>query len=150
MQYDKIISSFLNEDEIPGGKADGKSVEDIAKKHGVPVSQIKAQLRMGIKVEFEHTNDIDKATEISLDHLDECPTYYTRLKKMEKECEVDEMVSADVVGGSGLEGNIAAQDNVDYAGKDTRKPTILGAKKKRYRKCKDGKCKKEEIPIQRR
>jgi hypothetical protein len=35
---------------------------------------------MGIKVELEHTDDIDKAKKIALDHLAENPFYYTALK----------------------------------------------------------------------
>jgi hypothetical protein len=39
-----------------------------------------AELRMGIKVEMEHTDDLDKAKKIALDHLAENPYYYTALK----------------------------------------------------------------------
>jgi hypothetical protein len=35
---------------------------------------------MGIKVELEHTDDLDKAKKIALDHLAENPYYYTALK----------------------------------------------------------------------
>ena len=38
------------------------------------------ELRMGIKVELEHTDDLDKAKKIALDHLSENPFYYTALK----------------------------------------------------------------------
>jgi hypothetical protein len=38
------------------------------------------ELRMGIKVEMEHTNDLNKAKKIALDHLSENPIYYTQLK----------------------------------------------------------------------
>jgi hypothetical protein len=38
------------------------------------------ELRMGIRVEMEHTDDIDKAKKIALDHLAENPYYYTALK----------------------------------------------------------------------
>jgi hypothetical protein len=44
------------------------------------------QLAMGIEVEKEHTDDPEEAKKIALDHLSECQTYYTRLKKLEKEC----------------------------------------------------------------
>jgi hypothetical protein len=39
-----------------------------------------AELRMGIKVELEHTDVLDKAKKIALDHLAENPFYYTALK----------------------------------------------------------------------
>ena len=38
------------------------------------------ELRMGIRVEMEHTDNIDKAKKIALDHLAENPFYYTALK----------------------------------------------------------------------
>ena len=38
------------------------------------------ELRMGIKVELEHTKVLDKAKKIALDHLAENPFYYTALK----------------------------------------------------------------------
>ncbi len=60
-----------------------KSVEQIAKKHRLEVSFVKNQLEMGIPIEHEHTKDKDLATDIALQHLDEIPDYYTRLKKME-------------------------------------------------------------------
>lgn len=42
-----------------------------------------AQLRAGIKIEMEHTDDPNTARQIALDHLRELPDYYTRLKAME-------------------------------------------------------------------
>lgn len=39
------------------------------------------QLKVGIKVEMEHTNDIKVATKIALQHLAEDPQYYTKLTK---------------------------------------------------------------------
>jgi hypothetical protein len=60
-----------------------KSVEQIAKKHRLEVSFIQKQLDMGEPIEHEHTKDHRLAMEIALQHLDEIPDYYTRLKKME-------------------------------------------------------------------
>lgn len=42
------------------------------------------QLAMGTKVEMEHTKDRAKARDIAFDHLKEDPSYYTKLKKVEK------------------------------------------------------------------
>jgi hypothetical protein len=39
-----------------------------------------SELRMGIRVEMEHTKDPKKAEKIALDHLAENPFYYTQLK----------------------------------------------------------------------
>lgn len=41
------------------------------------------ELKMGIKVEYEHTTDPATSKRIALDHLAELPDYYTRLKIME-------------------------------------------------------------------
>lgn len=41
------------------------------------------QLKMGIKIEMEHTDDLETAKHITKDHLDESPIYYSKLKKME-------------------------------------------------------------------
>lgn len=59
------------------------NVQQIAAKHKVEVSTIKAQLRKGVKVELEHTTDKNQAREIALDHLSEYPDYYDRLEKVE-------------------------------------------------------------------
>ena len=47
------------------------------------VSDIQRQLDMGVPIEHEHTRNKTLATDIALQHLDEFPDYYTRLKKME-------------------------------------------------------------------
>lgn len=60
-----------------------KTVEQIAKKHRLDVSFIQKQLDMGEPIEHEHTQDHNLARNIALQHLDEIPDYYTRLKKME-------------------------------------------------------------------
>ena len=39
------------------------------------------QLRIGIEVEKEHTDDEEVAEKIARDHLQEDPHYYTKLKK---------------------------------------------------------------------
>lgn len=43
------------------------------------------QLKMGIEVEKEHTDDENIALEIAKDHLAEIPIYYTLLLQMEKD-----------------------------------------------------------------
>jgi hypothetical protein len=65
--------------KLKGGKADGKAITDFDLQ----------QLLMGIKVEQEHTTDKMTALEISTDHLEEFPDYYTRLEKMEKEADAE-------------------------------------------------------------
>jgi len=48
------------------------------------------QLRMGIKVEMEHTRCPQISKRIALDHLAELGDYYTRLAKMEEEGGVED------------------------------------------------------------
>jgi hypothetical protein len=60
-----------------------RTVEQIAKKHRLKVSFIQKQLDMGQPIEHEHTKNHEIAREIALQHIDEIPDYYTRLKKME-------------------------------------------------------------------
>ena len=77
-----------------------KSVQQIAKKHRMDVSDIKKQLDMGIPIEHEHTKDKVLATDIALQHLDEIPDYYTRLIKMERDAKKDHKKFKDVKEGT--------------------------------------------------
>jgi len=78
------ISAYLIlEDKIPGGLAQGKTLEDIAKKHNIEVDDLLDQLKKGVKVEKEHTTNGDIAREIAMDHLWEDPKYYDKLEKIE-------------------------------------------------------------------
>lgn len=43
------------------------------------------ELKKGIEIEYEHTNNPEISKRIALDHLSEIDDYYTRLIKMEKE-----------------------------------------------------------------
>ena len=63
------------------------SVRELAKKYATDPSEIYRRVNRGVKVEFEHTNDIEVATEIAMDHLSEKLDYYTRLSKIENESE---------------------------------------------------------------
>jgi hypothetical protein len=76
-----------------------KTVEEIAKKHRLKVSFIQKQLDMGAPIEHEHTKNQKLATEIALQHLDEIPDYYTRLKKMEAEAKKHHKKFKDVNEG---------------------------------------------------
>ena len=73
-----------------------KTVEQIAKKHRLDVSFIQKQLDMGEPIEHEHTGDHDLAKDIALQHLDEIPDYYTRLKKMEASAKKEHKKFKDV------------------------------------------------------
>jgi len=87
-----------------------KSVEKIAKKHRLEVSFVKHQLEMGIPIEHEHTKDKDLATDIALQHLDEIPDYYTRLKKMESDAKKHHKKFKDVKEHCGCEEDGAVEE----------------------------------------
>jgi hypothetical protein len=70
---------------IKGGKADKMTAKDIADKFKLPVSKINAQITKGVKIEIEHTDNKERATEIAMDHISEFPDYYDRLETMEKD-----------------------------------------------------------------
>ena len=82
-----------------GGKAPHKDkVEDM-------ILKLKNQLNKGIKVEMEHKMGKAEATRIALDHLEEFPDYYDRLKKIESK----EATGSGSAGG--FAGPIAFKDS---------------------------------------
>jgi len=85
MKDGKRVPNCVPIKEVEGGLSKGMSVASVAEKHGVSVEEIKAQLKTGVEVEKEHTDDNVEAAKIALDHLVEDPLYYTKLQKMETE-----------------------------------------------------------------
>jgi hypothetical protein len=83
-EFDAILKQI--EDEKAGEEAvkaqyDEELNEAKYKKPELHPNQIHpGELRMGIRVEMEHTDDPKKAEKIALDHLAENPFYYTALK----------------------------------------------------------------------
>lgn len=69
----------LYEEFIPGGRASGITIDQLASAHGVDAKDIHKQLAVGIEVEMEHTTSREKAEEIAMDHVAEDPHYYTKL-----------------------------------------------------------------------
>jgi hypothetical protein len=92
---DWIKNRPLMEQKIKGGKADKKSLKDIADKFDVNLSELKKELAIGIKVEMEHTKNKSTAEDIAMDHLSEIPDYYTRLSKMENKAQRDWRLNED-------------------------------------------------------
>lgn len=91
----------MTEEKDPKGPVQSyKSPKEIAKKHGVSLDLIKKQLEMGIKVEGEHTSDKTAARITALQHLDEVPDYYTKLKKIEKKSTKSESVTIEDMFGN--------------------------------------------------
>jgi hypothetical protein len=76
----KDASSDSWQDKMTGGLADKKKPKDFDSD----------ALEKGIKVEMEHTNDRQVASEITMDHLSENPKYYDYLEDMEDKMEKEE------------------------------------------------------------
>ena len=91
----KNFKEFINETKALKIKSH-KTVDEIAKKHRLDISFIQNQLEMGIPIEHEHTRDKVLATDIALQHLNEIPDYYTRLKKMESSAKKEHKKFKDV------------------------------------------------------
>lgn len=53
----------------------------------LPKGISRAELKRGMRVEAEHSNDPRIQECIARAHLAECATYYRRLAKLEKACE---------------------------------------------------------------
>jgi hypothetical protein len=69
----KSLNEASKKQKLKGGKGDKLTADQVNY----------FEFRKGWKIELEHTDDIDKAKEIALDHLAEDPNYYTRLDIME-------------------------------------------------------------------
>ena len=78
-----------------------KSPEEVAKKHKVPLEKIMKQVKMGTKVEGEHTTSKSGARITALQHVDELPDYYTKLKKVEKKKTMKESLETAKMGLEG-------------------------------------------------
>ena len=102
--YKKLDDEKDNDDKIDYTKvkpAKAKDMADFLKtqlslesevgrhNHVPKTAFIPTQLKIGQKIEHEHTDDNRKALNIAKDHLAEIPDYYTRLTKMEKDAEKD-------------------------------------------------------------
>jgi hypothetical protein len=57
------------------------TAQQILDKHDLSVEEFMAQIRLGVKIEFEHTKDAKTAYEIALDHRNKRPDYYTVLAR---------------------------------------------------------------------
>jgi hypothetical protein len=84
MTLSKLKNSMKENETLKGGLADKKSLQDLARKHKLKdTSELERQLKIGMKVELEHTDDKKKAKEIAMDHIFEDPKYYDKLSKIE-------------------------------------------------------------------
>ena len=77
MKFDKVIDQILVENKL---KAEIPK-EKIAKKHRITVQEVEKLLKIGTKVEKEHTRDHKTAQTIASHHIYEVRDYYEKLKK---------------------------------------------------------------------
>ena len=117
-------------EEIKGGKAEGLTIQDIAKKHKVPIGDIKKEIKLGTKVEMEHTNSKVKAKEIAMDHVTEFHDFYSNEKHgaiasekgLEKGLEKD-LKETSITGGTSIKDEVqrilSTIKTAQYQHKDT-------------------------------
>lgn len=107
---------------------DGEEPEGIAAEKGVSEKDVDSdELKMGIEVEQEHTDDVDKARKIALDHLAEFPKYYTELKKMEKKLGKSS-AKKESIGGLKTEEDV--MEAIDSMVEDELSETLHGLRNK--------------------
>jgi len=73
--FKKLTEAATKKQKLKGGKGDKLTPDQVNY----------FEFTKGWKHELEHTDDIDKAKEIALDHLAEDPMYYTRLQMVQFE-----------------------------------------------------------------
>ena len=127
-----LFGGEMSEEKLKGGKADKMTLLDIAKKHTKGKSkdtikkvynELKLNFQKGIKVEKEHTEDVEKVKEIAMDHLSEDPNYYDKLEKVE----ATEATGASSAGQySGPSFLAKSQNKKDWRG--ASKPLYKGGK----------------------
>ena len=133
----KYSSEMKETNKLKGGNADNKTLKDLAKKHckgsaaedkiNKMLVHLKKQFEQGLKIEKEHTKDESKAKEIVMDHLDEDPNYYTKLKKIERK----ENNEATGSGSSGaFEGPLFGGDTEFGKKSDSETPRLETKEKK--------------------
>jgi len=126
--------------KLKGGLADTSSLFDLAAKHVEDKSvkiqsperiakmliHLTQQLVKGIKVEMDHTDDVEIAKEIAMDHLAEDPNYYTKLKRIEEAKE--EATEATTTASTGAYSTPAfvAKNSKNWRG--GKKPLYKGGK----------------------
>lgn len=99
----------IESEEVAGGEAEGMSPEDLAKKHKVDIKDIEKEIKVGTKIEMEHTDSKKMAKEIAMDHIAEFPDYYTNkkygVKASEKglEKELEETTTTGALGATPIQ-----------------------------------------------
>lgn len=126
-KYSSVVSENENEesddDEVPAMDVndvdnDGDKLEGGLGDQGDMMQYDPQEILKGIEVEMEHTKDPKIALEIAMDHLEELPDYYTRLKRMEDQGEKD-LHSLDGDVPEDLEGYVQEINDADQELRNT-------------------------------
>jgi 8-oxo-dGTP pyrophosphatase MutT (NUDIX family) len=70
---------------LTGGLSENMTDEDIANKYNISTEELSRRIDEGMKVEKEHTNNIEAQRKIAKDHLVEDLDYYKKLKLLESD-----------------------------------------------------------------
>lgn len=73
-----LDASTESPNKLPGGLAQFATIQDLAQMHNRSLDQIIKQILKGVRVESEHTTDLDIAMEIAFDHVYEDPDFYDK------------------------------------------------------------------------
>ena len=77
------IDTYLNTNNVLDElKAIPKTLKQISAETGKSLKFMQAQLKRGIEVEMEHTDDIEESKTIAMQHLAEDPEYYIKLDSL--------------------------------------------------------------------
>jgi hypothetical protein len=80
------ISKLFKSLDEKGAEAENYPATEVGKHRDKPLENFAAdQVKIGLKIEKEHSNVPEVASQITKDHLAEFPDYYTRLVQLEKE-----------------------------------------------------------------
>ena len=82
------------------------AIKEIAKKHKISINQVISQVKKGYSLEKEHTNNVDMAVDIAIQHVDEIPDYYDRLINMERQAKKDMKEDLGDWFGKGKKGGV--------------------------------------------
>ena len=77
MKFDEIVDQIITESKLKPAV----SKEKIAKKYKISIKEVEQLIKIGAKVEKEHTKDKLTAETIASHHIYEVLDYYKKLKK---------------------------------------------------------------------
>jgi len=121
-----VSSAETKEENLKGGKADNKTLNQLTKKHDVKKTTLKKQLKKGMNVEKEHVKKANSRKEIAMDHIAEDPKYYDKLEKIEKKGKKTETKEATGASSAGQYSGPA------FLAKSMKKKDWRGASKTQY------------------